>query len=248
MVSTTEAFHGCVRHCGGICLDDILPPDPGFKNADFYFEAENVVGELKCIEKDPLADPAFEEKLIRVHSNWVAQGLIQPPQNGRLIFDTRILPERCSLDLLALLKRKLEDSYVRGANKQIKATRARLGKPDAKGLLFLANEGNPLFSPSVMSNLLHHSFRRYHSAINQVIMFSGSLLADVPGVENSAFFWANGVIEGREPLDCQLLAKLSSTWGEYLAKTHGVDRRYSFDAESTPCEMVDGIKLNKKRH
>lgn len=235
-----DIFKRCVRGAGGRCLDDELPGDPGFRNADFVFDEFGVVAELKCLERDIFRTPAFQEKVKQLHDKWVADGLILPTNK----FNLRDIPEGCAIEYLGLIKRQLRDSYFKSANDQIKTTKAQMGLDDYKGLLIIANEGNTLLTPSALFNVMHHSFNGgSYSQINRFILVNASMLASMPGQE-SFYYWFAPKIRGREDVPEKLITNLSEQWGEKVSDWLGVELP-SWTISAPNIGLVDSIDHKK---
>jgi len=211
------AFDNCVRAIGGLCLDDILAADPGVRNADYFFESDDVIAELKRLSKDPLADAVVKEKLQRLYDSWVREGLLPPAKtSGKVTLNMRELPRNCAIEALGILKKQFDDAYVRGANDQIKSTKKLLGRPNAKGLLLLMNERNYSHEPPVIFNLLFHIFNgKSRSAINQVVVFTADLASTLPNGRRG-FYWAQPSLGSREDVPTALMKRLYGQWGAMI--------------------------------
>ena len=70
-IDVAREFAACVRKMGAVVLDDSLAPNKP-KNADYWFAAYNIIGELKQLQEDRLAKPGAQERLTRLHTSWVA--------------------------------------------------------------------------------------------------------------------------------------------------------------------------------
>ena len=55
-IDVAREFAACVRKMGAVVLDDSLAPNKP-KNADYWFAAYNIIGELKQLQEDRLAKP-----------------------------------------------------------------------------------------------------------------------------------------------------------------------------------------------
>jgi len=240
-----DVFNECVRKVGGICLDDVLPDTRDFYNADYLFEDVNVVGELKCLEKDPLSDDAYTDKIQNLYDKWVREGLLPSSNAGKVILNTRDLPENCAVELLGLFKYQLESSYIKKANRQIRETKAHFDIPDAKGLLLLANQGNYTLEPSVILNILHHVFNGgQYSEINQVALFSSTIVSDVAGISQDAYYWMQPIIGDRDAVSACFLKLLSNEWGEAHVKIKNDITSHITISHPEP-DFMDGV-IHKK--
>ena len=135
MHDSEKLFDECVRKCGGVRVTDIVGKAPPFKNADYYFEVEGVVAELKSLQKDFLTAAETEQRMHLLFNKWVDDGKVLP-SCGNFIIRTNNLPKDCAEELLDVFRIPLE-RVLRDAERQILATKKALKCPDALGLLSL---------------------------------------------------------------------------------------------------------------
>ena len=199
-----------VRRMGGSVIDDQLR-DANFVNADYWFPDYEVVGELKCLSEDLSSSRSFNDRVSCLYASWIERGLV-PPRYGRVSLSLRGIPLECAREFLHLIKRRFEVNVLKKANAQIKGIKKHLCRPDAKGLLLLANDGNYLLPPGVMAHLLARATRGQHRSINSVIYFSVNVLAVVPGISDPALFWVDGCLPDREPVPMALRGAIRSSW------------------------------------
>lgn len=238
------AFDSCVRRAGGVCLDDVFPGDPKGKKADYFFESENVIAELKRLTRDPHGSSSIKKKLEARYRSWVKAGLVQDRKTpGFVKISTRELPRECAIEWSGILKKHLDDTYVKKANRQIKAIKERLKKPDAKGLLLLLNEENLSYEPYNTFILLHHVFNGgSRSAIDKVILFTSDILSSLPG-DRRGFYWIEAST-GRADVPKSLLQLLRNEWELELRKKHPdvVGRLLLLDATPEALEQLKHLR------
>lgn len=238
-----SAFDRCVRAAGGVCLDDIVDSDPGVRNADYFFESDDVIGELKRLAKDPLTDEAVKEKLQRLYDSWVRDGLLPPPRTaGKVTLNMRTLPRSCAIEALGVLKKQFDDAYVNGANDQIKSTKKLLDRPNAKGLLLLMNERNYSHEPPVIFNLLFHIFNgKARSCINQVAVFTVDFASTLPD-GRTGFYWAQPSLPSREDVPTALTKRLHHHWAAMIRSKHPDAREPLISIQGPTIEMMEQVK------
>jgi hypothetical protein len=210
-------FAKCVKEIGGQVLDELLK-QPKFKNADYWFPKHNTVAELKRLEENLLEKPDFQNKITEMYSSWVKRGLM-PKIRGKIKFDLSQIPEKCAYEYIEVVKKRIENSIVRKANKQIRETKEYLGESTAKGLLIIANDGNKLLKPDFMAHLLARILKNY-SNINSVIYFSANLAVSLPIPAfkmSSNSFWLDCILE-REPAPKELRDNLQIAWMRHYSK------------------------------
>lgn len=221
----------CVTSIDGIVLDEFLKA-PTFRNADYWFKSENVVAELKQLEADWFSQDTFQTKLSTLYAGWIKQGTVPRPSSYPVQIELQNLPVYCAREVLDPLKRKLEVTTVKEANKQIRETKKNLNIPSAKGLLILVNEGNRALRPEVMGHLLRRILKAAHSNIHSVIYFSANELVSIPSVSMPSYFWIDWVFQSREPVARELLTKLQDAWMRHYS-TLIPDPLYVLDGKSS---------------
>lgn len=210
-IDVAKEVTACVKLLGGVVLDDELH-QPDFANADFWFPQHRVVAELKCLTEDLSAKTEFNAALERLYASWVQQGLVPRPKSARVTLNLRDIPTRCAREFIEPIKKRLEASTIKKANRQLRETKQHFAAPDAKGLLLLVNDGNYLLPPTMMTHLLSRILKAQYSNINSVIYFSVNEVATAPGMPMPTLFWIEAVPPGREPVNIDFLEMMRSTW------------------------------------
>jgi hypothetical protein len=204
-------FSQCVKKLGGSVLDEVLV-QPHFQNADFWFPAAGVVAELKCLSENYFNRDSFNASLSNKYNSWVERGIAPRLKEGKSIVNLADLPPQCADEVIQQLKRKLETSTLRKANRQIRETREHLNAKGAMGLLLLVNDGNRALPPNMVRTIIAKSLNNQYRCINTVIHFSVNELVEVPGVNMSTLFWAQWSFRDRPKVDPSFLEKLRSAW------------------------------------
>jgi len=232
----------CVKQMGGVVLDDMLK-NPTFANADYWFSDAGVVAELKCLTEDLSTKATFTESLSTLHASWIKRGLIPPPTTNRVRLNLRDLPPRCAREFIDPIKKKLEASTIKKANRQIRETKKYLNAPNAMGLLLLANDGNYMLPPNMMTHLLSRILKGQHSSIQSVIYFSVNVNATVPGVNMPSQFWIDAIPPAREPVSLAFREALRTAWMSHQSR---LVPGLLFEVEgSTEAEFIDNIQFSR---
>lgn len=215
-IDTPGEFTRCVRAIGGEVLDDTQADDG--RIADYWFSQYETTIELRCLRKDLVADATFAARLAQMLDRWIREGKIPDSRNPRVRVNLREIPIDCAREFLSVLKRRLEP-IVSKANEQIEATKARLERPNAKGWLLVANDGNLVWKPDVFTYLIYRNLLEgQRTSIHAVAYFSANRPVMVPGVPVPAFFWIDGILPGREPPPGELRRNLESAWTQHHAR------------------------------
>lgn len=219
MHDSEKLFDECVRKCGGVRVTDIVGKAPPFKNADYYFEVEGVVAELKSLQKDFLTAAETEQRMHLLFNKWVDDGKVLPSY-GNFIIRTNNLPKDCAEELLDVFRIPLE-RVLRDAERQILATKKALKCPDALGLLCLANDGNFALDPQMAVYLLKRCLERGFPAIEHIILFSANLITNIKNVHEDAYLFASIRFADRRQITDMFWEKLLSAWWAVLEKAVG---------------------------
>lgn len=154
-IDIEKEFCALVRANGGVVIRDTMPDTADMPlNADFYFPTENVVVELKSLEKDKFAGGDGLMDLLRTlrHSGQM---------NGSEIiqwnFGQRQLPASAAKALFSSFRRTIE-TQARKAQRQIKKTISLHGNENTKGLVIFANDNSHLLTPLQMVSLIANVF------------------------------------------------------------------------------------------
>lgn len=133
-------FNGFVVEYGGELVSNLIPRNNVSLNADYVFEKQNVIAELKCFQKDLFNEKEEEARMQSLVEKWTKDGMLNDESVMQIVL-TGQLPSECKAEMIQAA-RKTIDRVIYHANKQIIATKTLLGMPDAKGLLLLCNDGN----------------------------------------------------------------------------------------------------------
>ncbi|MDO8295838.1 MAG: hypothetical protein Q7T19_05280 [Caulobacter sp.] len=119
---------------GGSPLEAVLPPSYKGKLADILFASDNIIVEVKSLTTDragaPATAKAVSEMLAKNHE------LGAPIIFGTVPINVRDLPPPVATNAMRILGRRVQ-TEARAANRQIKATKAALDRPDALGVIAL---------------------------------------------------------------------------------------------------------------
>jgi hypothetical protein len=127
-----------------------------FLNADYIFEKENVIAELKCLEKDIFSDEDFERNE-RLMEKWFDDGTLRKVDIIPIFLNRKQIPESCLVEIDKLTRRTYQ-KIIHKANKQLHETKNKLGNEKTMKFLMLCNDGNYFLSHkdilSIACNLL----------------------------------------------------------------------------------------------
>jgi hypothetical protein len=217
-----------VRGIGGELVSDLQElvgnnePPP---NADYLFRRHNVIAELKTLQANSFGDP-FCKKFGDRLGVWHKSGRLIVYGTTRV--DTDKLSPDCQREILDLMAAPLERQVFSDANKQIRSTKKFLNLPEAKGLLWVASDGNEDLQPNVVWYLLTRIIQKkkqngepLYSNIDGLAYFAPRMLVKMPNSDKPAQIWLSGT---RQPGDQTLnacLNELSKAWPRYVSRAQG---------------------------
>lgn len=224
-IDIQEEFGRFVREFGGKVVEDSLAPQQrDFSNADYVFERQNVVAELKVLTRDQSGDPVLYEKLQGLYLSAVAGGLVGPVF-GTLSVNTKDFPELLQRQFLDAHKAPIA-TLIKKANKQIKATKHHLGMPDAKGLLILFNDGNFRLDHDVVAYLLHRVLGSDFSSINSIFYGTANLWSEAPWTTDLVTPLVTFTRSGLPPVEAAFLNELVQRWHMYVDTLRGSPSKF----------------------
>lgn len=185
-----QLFGRMVVEMGG----EVLPGFNDARCADFLFRQKNMIVEMKILDQQAHNERAAKmEALVNI---WVQRGLLEV--DGKARIEVPKLPPVCQQEWFDVLKSSAEN-LVRNANRQIRATKQRLGLQNAKGVFLIRNEGNMLHcSPEVYLTLVAGMLAKWKQAaqprlfhVQAAVYFS----LKSPTGPQSLPFWAAGQVD-----------------------------------------------------
>lgn len=148
-IDVEKEFTHFIRQIGGSLISEMLPTkNPKFKNADFIFEKEKIIAELKIMKV-----PVDEKKL------------------NKLIKSSDIQED----ELLKKISKILKDPFrkiIADANKQLKETKRELKLDDYKGLLLLCNDGRYNIPTFAILNICMQLLSNSYSSCDGFVYFT----------------------------------------------------------------------------
>ena len=231
-----------VRSFGGQVVADLFGPSPDFLNADYFFPRDDVIAELKCVTEDKSGDEGLQEKLQQLFDRCVDRGLLPEPGPGWHVFETKNAPLKVQREVYALFGRSIKRRLDK-ANKQIKRTREQLKRPDARGLVLLANDGNFHLEPAQWAHAVQVALGRDFSAINSVVLFTVNMLAATPKLGQHTNFWIAASRTTHPEVPEEFMHRLGEGWAQHVAKVIGqpVPMRHDIAAKD-----LESLKFDRK--
>jgi len=179
-INVEETMNQFVQYLEGALITDIVKDISGL-NADYYFDRQDVIAELKCFKKDLFSNEDDKDRLSELIEVWIKKDFLKHDELPEILIGKKSLPKECSDELIKAAAKTIERA-IHKAIKQIKHTRILLNKPNSKGLIFLVNDGNYFLSHShfigLTASIISRKFSKepfdafIYLTINQVAAFS----------------------------------------------------------------------------
>lgn len=237
-VNIELTFNEFVKDFGGQVVSEIIGKNPKFENADYLFQKDQIVAELKCLQKDFFRDIEYQKKIDKLYDKWIKEGLISPFPK-RLINSTD-LPKKCQDDIIKIVKAPLK-RIVEKANRQIKQTKKYFNLPNAKGVLLLANDGNYSLETEAVLNIATNIIRILYSNINYIAYFTVNMPAQLITLDGNIYVWAMAHGEKEKEFSYDFLHRLGDGWIKHIEKITGIKHK----SLNAPKELVEHIKFVK---
>lgn len=226
-----------VRSFGGQVVADLVGPSPDFLNADYFFPEENVIAELKCVTEDKSDDENLREKLQQIFDRCLDEGVLPDPGPGLHVFETKNAPVAVQREIYALFGKSVKRRLAK-ANNQIKRTREKFNRPDARGLVLLANDGNFHLEPAQWAHAVQVALGRDFSAINSIVLFTVNQLAATPKLGQHTNLWIVASRTSHPEVSEVFLHRFGEGWAQHFAKIIGQPVPMRYDINAKDLELV----------
>ncbi len=174
-----------IHSVGGSRVDEIIKDASDSENADYYFPNENVVIELKCLEKDLFSDEDFERNK-RLIDKWLEEGVLNKVDIIPIFLGRKSLPKAISDEIVKLCSRTFK-KIIEKANKQLKETKDKIGSEDTERILMVCNDGNFFLDNAQLFGLVTNIMgRREEIKIEGLVYFTVNQASIIP---NSDLDW-----------------------------------------------------------
>lgn len=222
-VNNVEAFiTDFICSIKGELVTDSFDDAPNFDNADYILKNENIIIELKCLEKDLFSDEDLErnERLI---DKWLEEKLITKADIIAIFLGKKLIPEECLKGMFKLARRTFQ-KIIEKANKQLRETTIRIGNNDTQKVLMICNDGNYLFPHNFLFSLICNILStRKELDIDCTIYFTVNQTTYIPNSELDWSLWIPAYGENaKEDLDIHV-NKLGQQFNVFYNKYFEID-------------------------
>jgi len=147
----------------------------GVLNADFVFQVDQVIAELKCLKEDASDSNKRAERL--------AKAYVKTEHTGSdlmgYLWRGEPMPDAVRQRLFNVESRSMCSAILK-ANKQIRATKRLLRMDNARGLVLVANDQNFGFSPRSITKVVCDSFKKMKDChVDCIVYFTPNVYHDM---------------------------------------------------------------------
>ncbi|BDG05753.1 hypothetical protein [Anaeromyxobacter oryzae] len=229
-----------VESFGGELVSGLVPTQhPQPEQADYLFREHGVIAELKALEVDSFGE-AYSRKLGELTHDWMRRGLMLV--YGRARIEMHRLHRICQNEWMEVLTEPLQKKVVAKANRQLRQTAELLNMPSAKGVLWVASDGNLDLQPHDVWRLIGRILRkknedgsRQYSSIDGVIYFNPRTPVRVPGSPDAGMLWVSHARDD-DPALLAFFEALSNAWADHL-RTKAAAQGQTFTQFASPPDM-----------
>jgi hypothetical protein len=218
-----------IKSVGGSRVDERLA-QPTFENADYIFDRQKVIIELKILETEFGETVSFLQKEDRIHKEMA----------GRFGFGQIIRMERPVHEFYAAKKLEIYRAplarIARKANRQIRATKAALNGTEIRGILWLVNDNFRSVSVDLVFSVLCRILNGANSQIRALIYVTNHYV-DVPQSDYANLLWAPAYADHSADDLPDFVDWLGSKWGDFLEAEMG-----PFDSRQTSDFIAPGTR------
>lgn len=223
-----------VRKFGGKTVSDVIATNnPTFANADYIFEKENIIAELKCLTEDKSNDSKQKARISALFERYVRSGRM-PYFAGLRVIQSKDCPTDLQKELYRIFARPIRRQLDK-ANQQIRETRKFLKMENAHGLVLLANDGNYRLEPAQLVHCVELALGNRFSAIDTVVVFTVNMLASVPpersDIASHVSVWIPAGRVGHSEIAVGFLDRLAAGWARHVGEFIDEDVPIAFDLD-----------------
>ena len=219
---------------GGTRVSDLVGASPPFLNADYIFESEEILVELKVLTTEWPQQFAFGQQMSDL---WLRHEIAGNVWNDH-IEGKRPLPREVRRDFLRLLRKPVK-RILEKANRQLRETRVNLKLEHYFGLVFIVADGLPSVAPEYLRALVSNILLHDYSEIKCFVIMTVNKYVDIPGDGYARLLWVPTYHPSVPQLHADQVNALGEKWVKFLGEKVG-----GWDAVSAGVEAsIEGARF-----
>lgn len=207
-----ETWNQFIHDTGGIIVSSILSKSPKFENADYLYQEEQVVLELKEIETEFTNSESFKNKFTKLIERLLKEN---PDWKPALLGGSEKVPQWFLIDFVRIARPNIS-RILKKANRQIRDTKNYFNFKTPHGILLFVNDGfagiTPDFIFALVCNLLTNSF----SSIDCVVYLTVNRYIEIKGSNIPRLVWWPAYSNRADKFLSEFINELGRKWFEYL--------------------------------
>jgi hypothetical protein len=219
-----DVFDEFVVSFGGRLVRDSFENESSLPdNADYFFESQKVIAELKVMETNREGSETIQKKIEAKFGEWFSSGKLPGVPYGKPTIQSHKLPEGLQWELQRIQSEPIRQ-LIKKANKQIKLTRNKMGLDDAKGLVLLLNQQDRSQLPEYLTYAVHQSLLgdSCFTSVNSVSIFTENLTVSCPNLPPRSRIWVDYSRSKIDKVNPIFLARLRISWTDFLSSRLGI--------------------------
>lgn len=239
-IEVETTWRDFVRAMGGTVVDDVMPQLREIENADFAFLDASVVAELKEIETEFSAAPAFRTGFDTLMHKLVTE---DPEWRPILFGGTGQEPAWFTTEFVRLFRPPLS-RILKKANRQLRETKAYFGIDAPTGILLLVNDGFTSVGPDLIRALTSDLLLYSYSSIDCCIYLTVNRYVEIAGSDEPKLIWAPTYSDRASDTLVSFVDELGRNWYNYLeGKIGPFTSRAEIPQEANPLSGAKSIVL-----
>ncbi|MCX8512014.1 MAG: hypothetical protein ORN83_09650 [Chthoniobacteraceae bacterium] len=225
-----------VSGLGGTVVEHIVPNPRTFENADFLFQSNGVVAELKEVATEFGASAAFTKGFDELMSKVVAEN---PNWKPALFGGNEPLPHWFQREFIRLFRPPIS-RILKKANRQLRDTKAHFDVDEATGILLFVNDGFTTLGPepvrALAASLLQHSY----SSIDCFVYLTVNRYIEIQDSDVPRLLWAPVYSDRAPGRLVEFVDALGSSWFSFLESKIG-----PFTVPNIPVQSANALQGSK---
>ncbi|WGE81398.1 hypothetical protein NYR66_10840 [Actinobacillus equuli subsp. haemolyticus] len=204
-IPVEESMDRFIKEQSGIRISEIFNKTPEFSNADYWFEEEKIVIELKEIETEFLHSQSAKEQFFT---------LLERLKNNELDMSS-FHSEYIRIARPALGR------VLKKANKQLKETKEYLRMPEIRGCVVIVNDGFTSLAHDLVMALLCSHLKDSYKSIDSLIYLTINRYVEIQGSDEPKLIWAPVYRDENDDHLVDFVDQLGKKWFDFLEEKLG---------------------------
>jgi hypothetical protein len=197
---------------GGKIVSRILHKSPSFENADYLYQQEQIVLELKEIETEFTNSETFKDKFIKLIERLLKEN---PNWKPFLIGGSGKVPQWFLKDFVRIVRPNIS-RILKKANRQIRDTKNFFSIKKPYGVLLFVNDGFTGVTPDLVFALAGDILTTSYSSIDSFVYLTVNRYIEIKDSNVPRLVWWPIYSNRTDNFLKEFINKLGRKWFEYL--------------------------------